>query len=191
MKWLAEKYMTLTGWRFVGGPPAGEPKYLIVGAPHTSNWDFVVFLGAMRHFAIRPRFLGKHTLFRGPFGWLFRRWGGIPVDRANPGGIVDDVRREFESNEEIALVIAPEGTRKAAPYWKSGFLKIAEATGAPIVPAGVDFATKTLILGEPVRYDGSPDRLMDGLRRFFAGTSGRNPEGKGPVRIREESTATG
>lgn len=185
MKWLAETYLRLIGWKFEGTPP-DIPRYLIVGAPHTSNWDFVLFLGAIRRWGIRPKFLGKHTIFRPPFGRLFRRWGGIPVDRSQPGGIVEAVRREFAGNDRFALVIAPEGTRKAAPYWKSGFIKIAEVTGAPIVPARVDFVGKRVSLGEPIHYDGSTGDLMDQLREFFVGFSGRHRDGEGPVRVREE-----
>lgn len=185
MKWLAEKYVKLRGWKFLGGPPE-DPRYIVVGAPHTSNWDFVLFLAAIRHFGIRPKFLGKHTLFTGPFGWLFRRWGGIPVDRTRPGGVIERVRSEFETSEEFALVIAPEGTRDPAPYWKSGFIKIAEATGAPIVPAKIDFASRTITLGEPIKHQGSTTDLMDRLRVFFSGMRGVRSGGEGPVRVREE-----
>lgn len=185
MKWLAKKWLELRGWTFAGGPP-NDPRYIIVGAPHTSNWDFVIFLGAIQHFDIRPRYLGKHTLFRGPFGWLFRRWGGIPVDRTRSSGIIEQVEKEFASNEEFALVIAPEGTRKAAPYWKSGFVKIAEATGAPIVPARIEYEKRVLTLGEPIHHNGSVEDLMDELRLFFRDASGKIRSGEGPIRLREE-----
>ncbi len=186
MKWLAETYFRLRGWVFEGSIPP-DRHFIVVGAPHTSNWDFVAFLAAIRHWNIRPKYLGKHTLFEGPFGWLFRRWGGIPVDRSKPGGIVGQVKAEFASNEDFALVIAPEGTRKAAPRWKSGFLKIAQATGAPIVPAGIDFSTKVITLGEAIHHQNVKD-TMDRLRAFYLGKRGRNPDGEGDVRVKEEST---
>ena len=169
-------------------PP--DPRFIVIGAPHTTNWDFVAFLAATKHWDFKPKYLGKHSLFDGPFGWVFRRLGGIPVDRSRPGGILDRVKAEFETTEEFALVIAPEGTRKAADFWKSGFVKIAAATGAPIVPAGLDYSNQTITLGGPIHYDGVPDNLMAELRTFYAATEGKHPEGKGPVRIREESTET-
>lgn len=186
MKWLAEKILKLLGWRFEGEVPA-LPKYIIVGAPHTSNWDFILFLGAISHWNIRPRYLGKHTLFDGVFGGLFRKWGGIAVDRTRPGGIVAQVAAEFDRNEEIALVVAPEGTRKPAPAWKSGFIKIADATGAPIVPAGIDAPEKLVTLGRAIEFTGDIPALMDELRAFFATAVGIDPEGMGPVHVDEET----
>lgn len=189
MKWLALTYLKLRGWKFIGQVPP-DPRFIVIGAPHTTNWDFVAFLAATRQWDFTPKYLGKHTLFDGPFGWLFRRLGGIPVDRSRPGGITDQVKAGFDSSEEFALVIAPEGTRKAAEFWKSGFVKIAAATGVPIVPAGLDYTKKTITLGEPIHYDGVPDNLMTELRNFYATTEGKHPEGAGPVRIREESAET-
>jgi 1-acyl-sn-glycerol-3-phosphate acyltransferase len=186
MKWLAHTYLKLRGWRFIGQVPP-DPRFVIIGAPHTTNWDFVAFLAAIRHWDFKPKYLGKHSLFAGPFGWLFRRWGGIPVDRTKPGGVVSRVAAEFDSNEEFALVIAPEGTRKASNSWKSGFIKIAASTGAPIVPAGLNYRKKTITLGEPIHYEGSVDDLMATLRDFYAGTEGKHPEGAGEVWIKEES----
>lgn len=186
MKWLAQFFLKLTGWEFVGQVPP-EPKFIVIGAPHTTNWDFVLYLAAVREWDMKPRYLGKHTLFEGPFGWLFRRWGGIPVDRRQAGGVIGQVSKEFDAADEIALVIAPEGTRKAAPEWKSGFLLIAEATGAPIVPAGVDYERKLVILGEPIRHAGSAGETMDQIRSFYEDIVGKNRAGMGPIRIREES----
>ncbi|MEX1037309.1 MAG: 1-acyl-sn-glycerol-3-phosphate acyltransferase [Acidimicrobiia bacterium] len=184
MKWLAHTYLKMRGWKFIGQVPP-DPRFIVIGAPHTTNWDFVAFLAATRQWDFTPKYLGKHTLFDGPFGWLFRRLGGIPVDRSKPGGVLDQVKAEFESNQEFALVIAPEGTRKAAEFWKSGFVKIAAATGVPIVPGGLNYRDKTITLGDPVHYDGVADNLMDTLRSFYATTEGKHPEGQGPVQIKE------
>lgn len=188
MKWLAETYLKLRGWKFVGDLPAA-PKFIVVGAPHTSNWDFILYLAAIRHWNFRPRYLGKHTLFEGPFGWLFRRWGGIAVDRRRPGGVIGTVAAEFAANDGIALVIAPEGTRNAAPTWKSGFLLIAEATGAPIVPARVDYPRKQVTLGEPITHIGDTAATMDRIRAFYDGAVGKRAEGMGPITVREEGGA--
>jgi 1-acyl-sn-glycerol-3-phosphate acyltransferase len=187
MTWLAEKWLLWRGWRFVGEMPDLD-KMVIAGAPHTSNWDFVLFLGAIRHWRIEPRFIGKHTLFRWPFGYFFRRLGGIPVDRDKAGGVVGQVTAEFDRSKRMILVVAPEGTRKAAPHWKSGFVNIADAAGVPILPARVDYIDKEIVLGTPIRVSGDETALMDRLRIFFEEGVGKHPEGKGPVRLQAEGS---
>jgi len=187
MTWLVEKWLVWRGWRFVGEMPDLD-KMIIIGAPHTTNWDFILFLGAIRHWRISPRFIGKHTLFRWPFGYFFKALGGIPVDRSMPGGLVGQVAAEFEKSERMILVMAPEGTRKAAPYWKSGFLTIAEGTETPLLPVYVQYVRKEVVLGSPIDFDGDEEALMDRLRVFYAEGVGKHPEGKGPVRLRSESS---
>lgn len=186
MRWLAETLLKLAGWKFIGKVPE-EPKFIVIGAPHTSNWDFVLYLGAIRHWDFKPRYLGKHTLFEGPFGWLFRRWGGMAVDRRKPGGVIAQIAAEFETAGQIALVIAPEGTRKAAPAWKSGFLLIARETGAPIVPASVDYGAKRVTLGEPIAHTGSTKQTMGQIRAFYEGVVGKHSGSMGPIKVDEES----
>ena len=188
MRWLSHRVFTALGWSFEGVIPP-IPKMVIIGAPHTSNWDFFIFLAAIHHFRIEPKFLGKHTLFRRPFGAMFRKVGGIPVDRAQPGGIVGQVKAVFDSVGEMTLVIAPEGTRSAAPSWKSGFLEIAEAAGVPVVMAGVDAAGKTLVISPPQHVGEDRSEFMDRVRRFYGDKDGINPEGKGPVRLRRETVS--
>lgn len=187
MKWLAYRYLKLRGWSFEGQLP-DVPKMIVIGAPHTSNWDFILFLGALHHFRIKVTYIGKHTLFRWPFGWLFRALGGIPVDRSKPGGLVRQVVDAMETADRMVLVIAPEGTRKAAPYWKSGFLKIADVTGVPIVLAAVDSSKKRLVIGPAVSFDGDTKSFMDAAREFYADKEGLHPELKGPVGVRGEDS---
>ena len=187
MKWLADVYMRWRGWRFLGEVP-DIPKLIAVGGPHTSNWDFVLYLAALRQYGIRARYIGKHTLFRWPFGWLFRRWGGIPVDRSKPGGMVQQVAQVIEQTERIILVMAPEGTRGAAPYWKAGFIWIAEATGIPVVLAGIDARAKTVEIGPTLTYEGDLSWFMDQVRAYFADKEGIRPQGKGPVRVEAEDS---
>jgi 1-acyl-sn-glycerol-3-phosphate acyltransferase len=188
MRWLSHRIFTALGWKFEGEIPA-IPKMVIIGAPHTSNWDFFLFLAAIHHFNIEPKFLGKHTLFRWPFGAMFRKVGGIPVDRTRGGGIVAQVKAVFESVREMILVIAPEGTRSPAPSWKSGFLEIAEAAEVPVLMAGVDSARKALVVSPPHEVGPSRSEFMDRVRAFYANKDGLNPEGKGPVRLRSESVS--
>ncbi len=186
MRWLSYRVATALGWRIRGELP-DVPKMVIVGAPHTSNWDFFLFLAALHHFEIRVRFLGKHSLFRWPVGFMFRKVGGIPVDRTRPGGVVGQVMAAFDAEDEMILVIAPEGTRSAAPSWRSGFVEIAEAAAVPVVLAGVDGVAKVLTIGPALDVGESRASFMDLVRGFYADQPGIRPGGKGPVRLAEET----
>lgn len=129
------------GWRLEGSHP-GVAKFVITGAPHTSNWDFVFFIGATHQLGIRPSFMGKHTLFKWPLTRFMQDMGGVEVDRSNRGShYVEQVARAFAEADELALVVAPEGTRRSDGAWRSGFWHIARAAGVPIVPAWVNHAT--------------------------------------------------
>ena len=182
MKWLSYRVCRALGWRFEGALP-DVPKMVIVGAPHTSNWDFFLFLAALHYFDMKVKFLGKHTLFRWPFGGLFRRWGGIPVDRRRATGVVDQVKEAFDAATEMILVVAPEGTRSAAPMWKSGFLEIAERVGVPVVPAGVDGVNKVVTMGPAQPVGLAREDLMGRLRAFYEGKTGVRPALASPVRL--------
>lgn len=185
MKWLAHKLLALRGWRFEGVIPP-IPKMIVLGAPHTTNWDFIVFLAALHHFRLKVRYLGKHTLFRRPLGYLFTATGGIPVDRTQTGGIVHQVASAFDATDHMVLVLAPEGTRKPARCWKSGFLTIAEKVKVPIVLAGIDYSTKTVTLGEAHELDGDVSAFMDIAREFYSDKRGLHPENETPVALRQD-----
>lgn len=180
MSWLAYWCLRLAGWRFLGELPP-DPKFVVVGAPHTSNWDFLVFMGGLWHFRQKARFLAKRGLFRWPFGHFFRALGGIPVGGRRDAGVVSSAVAEFARSEEMVLVIAPEGTRTRAPHWKLGFVAIAEQAGVPIVLAGLDFPSKTVTVGPTIVYDGDLDALMETAGRFFAGMTGLHPGLESPV----------
>lgn len=183
--WLAYKLLSLLGWRFEGGLP-DDPKFIIAGAPHTTNWDFILFLGALHYYDMKVSFLGKHTLFRWPFRYFFEALGGIPVNRHRRGGVVAQVKDAFDSRDEMILVVAPEGTRGRTDFWRSGFIKIAEAVGAPVVFASVDYPTKTVKLSLPITYQGDLRGFMGQAREFFGQSKGLRPGSSGPVRVREE-----
>ena len=185
MRWLAHWYMRLRRWRFEGAAPP-DAKIVIVGAPHTSNWDFVVFLATMRHFGLSARFLGKAAMFRWPFGRLMRRLGGISVSRDTPGTIAHDVAIEFTNTPAMALVMAPEGTRGRTEVWKSGFYRIALAAGVPVVGAAIDLEQRRVELGPAIHLTGDAPRDMDAIRAFFDRALDPHPDDMGPIRIREE-----
>jgi 1-acyl-sn-glycerol-3-phosphate acyltransferase len=144
----------LRGWEIEGRLPDGVKKLVLVGAPHTSNWDFPTFLGATRDIGIRPSYLGKHSLFRWPIERFMIDMGGIPIDRTKRANYVDQVAAEFACRDELALVIAPEGTRDSDGTWKSGFYHIAIAANVPIVPAWIDRSRQKIGIGPALNPSG-------------------------------------
>jgi 1-acyl-sn-glycerol-3-phosphate acyltransferase len=185
MRWFWEGILRLGRWKTVGEVPA-LPKMVIIGAPHTSNWDFPIGMLAARALGVKIRFLGKHTLFRSPFGWFFRMLGGIPVDRSRPGGIIGQIGGAFASADRLTLVIAPEGTRSHRPYWKSGFYEIARAAGVPVVLARIDAGRREVLVGPTIETTGDIAADMDRIRPFYDGIPGIKRERAGPVRLRAE-----
>ena len=144
----------LRGWQIEGELPPGLKKMVLVGAPHTSNWDFPAFLGATRDIGIRPSYLGKHSLFRWPLKTFMVDMGGIAINRSKPGNYVEQVAAAFDSRDELALVIAPEGTRHSDGRWKSGFYHIAMAAGVPIVIAWIDRSRRRIGIGPAITPSG-------------------------------------
>jgi 1-acyl-sn-glycerol-3-phosphate acyltransferase len=183
MRWLSEMYFRLTGWTIVGGLPA-DPKLVAVGYPHTSNWDFFVFLAIAGHFDLDVRFLAHEGLFVGPFGWLLRRWGGIPVQGSSTGSVVATAVDSFDRSNSLILTIAPEGTRAGGSAWRSGFWRIADAADVPVLMGFVDRSTKRMGVGPAEKINGDPDAWMDLARVFYADKNGLRPHNQGPLELR-------
>jgi 1-acyl-sn-glycerol-3-phosphate acyltransferase len=177
--------MRLFGWKVVGRLP-DVPKFVAIGAPHTSNWDFPLALLTARVLKVRIRWIGKAGIFRFPWGLLMRWLGGIPSERTGSEGLVAAMSRAFAESDRMVLAIAPEGTRKAVPYWKSGFYRIAHGVGVPIVPVLIDGAKRELRVGEPLMPTGEVRADMDRLREFYSGAVGVKPGGIGPVVLQDE-----
>jgi 1-acyl-sn-glycerol-3-phosphate acyltransferase len=138
------------GWKIDSPLPKHIKKYVLAGAPHTSNWDFVFFTGATHEEGVSPNFMGKHTLFQWPMRNFMLDMGGLPVDRRKSANATEQVAAEFAARDELALVIACEGTRKSDGKWKSGFYHIARAASVPIVPAFADHGTRIVSFGPPM-----------------------------------------
>ncbi|MBY6218875.1 lysophospholipid acyltransferase family protein [Qipengyuania aquimaris] len=154
------------GWKLDGRLPDID-KFVIAGAPHTSNWDFVFFIGATAEEGVQPNFMGKHTLFQGMMRNFMFDMGGIPVDRTKRANYVEQVAEEFRKRERLALVIAAEGTRSTDGSWKSGFYHIARAANVPIVPAYVNNDTMTLGFGPPIVPTESYGETLAEIARFM------------------------
>jgi len=175
--YLAKSMMRLAGWHVEGALP-DLPKFVLVGAPHTSNWDFVLFLGVIFSLRANVRFMGKAELFRFPIGWFFRYCGGVPVDRKKSTGLVEQMVRVSNESEKFILTIAPEGTRHHVQGWKRGFYHIAKSAGIPIVMAIVDGRHKTVRIGQVFHPTEDIEADIKSIQEIFAGIVGIHPRRK-------------
>lgn len=177
----------MTRWRLVGSemPETG----ILVGAPHTSQWDFAAMLAIAWSSGRSPQVLVKKSFFKGPLGWLLRRLGGIALDRDNPGDTIRALLREAESDEPFLLCIAAEGTRRKSDYWKSGFYRISQQTGLPITLGFVDGPTRSLGMGPTFRPSGDVVADMDFVRGYYADKQGIRPENRTEPRLPVEDSA--
>lgn len=164
--WLLVRLYRHRGYRIEGRHP-GVSKCVITGAPHTSNWDFIFVLGGVEQLGLRPAFIGKHTLFKWPMTRFMHDMGGIPVDRGKTKNFVDQVVGAFEKIDELALVVAPEGSRGSDGQWRSGFYHIAVGAGVPIVPAWVDQENRRGGIGEPIWPTGDYKADLARIAAFY------------------------
>jgi 1-acyl-sn-glycerol-3-phosphate acyltransferase len=174
-RWFGKSFLRFFGWR-VEGSIANAERVLITAAPHTSNWDAVLGLAAVLGLNVRLHFLGKHTIFIPGLKWFMRWLGGIPVNRQNPEGIIDHVNQLVGKHEGIVIVIAPEGTRKKAEKWKTGFLRIAEASQCKIQMGALDFVNKRIVLGDMYEPTGDNQADIKNIKQWYSQYKGKFPE---------------
>lgn len=192
---LARWILGLLGWTVEARLPP-VPRYVVIAAPHTSNWDLPLALLAMPAMGMRGRWVAKHTLFRGPMGPVMRALGGIPVDRRRRHNFVDQVvermREAGDAGEELVLVITPEGTRSWTPRWKTGFYYIATGADVPIALGYADFARKRVGVGGWFEPSGDLESDMARIGEFYAEKEGKRPEKKSVIRssVPEDEDAT-
>jgi 1-acyl-sn-glycerol-3-phosphate acyltransferase len=172
------------GWRVVLSQPVPR-RCVVVFYPNTSNWDFPVGLLGKWATGIDFRWIGKHTLFETPLGRWFARWGGIPVDRGDAAGFVDQVAAMFASHDDFALVITPEGTRRRTEHWKSGFYRLALAARVPVGLAFIDRATRRVGIGAWLDLQGDAAVDLAAIRAFYADKRAWNPAQAGSIRFRD------
>jgi 1-acyl-sn-glycerol-3-phosphate acyltransferase len=173
IRWLGRTILRVGGWRAVGQWPDVDMVVVIV-APHSSAWDGVWGLAAMVAMDLRISFMGKKELFDGPLGWLLRLLGGFPVDRRSPAGLVDQVETQLRETDNMWLVLAPEGTRKAVERWKSGFWKIATRAEVPVFCAWFHYPDKVIGLGPSVELTDDMEGDLVRIRALFKEHVGKN-----------------
>lgn len=182
---FARTVLKMFGWRIEGSRPDID-RYVLIAAPHTSNWDFIWLIAMAMALDMKVSWLGKHTLFRGLAGYLMRKLGGIPVIRDSGGGYVQRVAERFDNATELVLVIPAEGTRRRVENWRSGFYHIARSADVPVVLSFLDFKRRCGGIGPCIVLSGTPGVDMDKIRDFYAGITGKHPQRSGPIRLKEE-----
>jgi 1-acyl-sn-glycerol-3-phosphate acyltransferase len=182
---LAKAILRLKSWKLdITLPPVS--KYVLIGAPHTSNWDLFYALLLLHAAHIQPRFIAKHTLFRQPLGTLMRWLGGIPVNRLARHNFVQQVVEAFNRVEELVIAIAPEGTRSLSQYWKSGFYYIAQGAGVPIALGYIDYPRKMVGIGPTIWPTGDIQADFRLIRAFYTGKQGKHRHLQGGITLQQE-----
>jgi 1-acyl-sn-glycerol-3-phosphate acyltransferase len=182
-RWL----LRITGWQLEGVRPELD-RYVLIAAPHTSNWDFPLMLAFAAAFDIKVTWMAKHSLFFPPMGWFLNAMGGMPIIRHENRNVVDAMVASFKSASPLVLLVPAEGTREYTQYWKSGFYHIARQANVPIVPSFLDFSRKRGGFGPALELCGDMQTDMQYFRDFYTGMKGKFPNQVGRIQLREENT---
>ena len=174
------------GWTIQAELPDTK-KYVAIAAPHTSNWDFPLGILAAKAMRLKVNWLGKHTLFRWPFGWFFRAIGGTPVNREHGQDYIRQMTELFERSEYLVLALAPEGTRSKTDHWKTGFHYIARAANVPILLAYMDFGRKQVGVGDLFYPGDDIEADFERIRQFYKKRTGKNPENTSLIQVKSKN----
>ena len=172
---IGKFFLTITGWKFKGDIPRSD-RIILVAGPHTSNWDFLLALAFIFGLNLNVFWIGKHTLFKNGFSKIMRKLGGIPVDRASPELLMNEVSHIVKKQKGVIIAISPEGTRKKVERLKSGFLRIAKTTNSQILLAGIDFESKLIHLGKLFQPSGNTESDLLNVHNYFRQLKGKRPE---------------
>ena len=176
MRKIYQFFFRFSGWTVSGELPKEYKKYILIVAPHTSNWDFLIGIGVRAVLDFFPRYVGKKALFVWPIGGLFKKLGGYPVERSKSTNFVQSIVDIFNKEEAFILTITPEGTRDFNDQWKTGFYFIAKQANIPIVPVAFDYKTKTVVISEPIFPIKPVDEMVIDLKKWFSKFEGKIKE---------------
>jgi len=175
MRLIALTIFKIAGWKAEGQRP-DIPRYVIIAAPHTSNWDFLYTLCLVFIFRVKPQIMMKGDWFRGPLGPIFKWFGLRPIHRAKSNNVVAQSIKALQAHQELAIIVPPSGTRNKVMYWRTGFYFIAHGARVPIVLGYLDYERKVGGIGPMVRPTGDIDSDMEGIRKFYANITGKYPK---------------
>ncbi len=175
MQGLSIAILAWLGWSIKGTVP-NLPKFVVIGAPHTSNWDWLLVMAVAYALGVRISWMMKHSLFKGPLAWFWRSLGGIPVDRRAANGIVGDSVSQFQQARQFILCITPEGTRSKVKEWKTGFYHIALGAGVPIVPAIFDYGRKQVRFAAAFTPTGNLNTDLPTLQALYGDATPKNKQ---------------
>jgi 1-acyl-sn-glycerol-3-phosphate acyltransferase len=176
-------FLKLAGWEAVGNVP-DTPKFVMLLAPHTSNWDLFFILAILYSLGIKFYWFGKKEIFQWPVGGLWKWLGGIPIDRSLRQNMVQQIAETIKTREQIIVGISPEGTRSNAKYWKTGFYHIARQAQIPIVFAFLDYGRKAGGLGPIMNPTGDIEEDMITIRQFYSEITAKHPDNFGDIILR-------
>ncbi len=176
MRRICRWILDLWGFEFEGEFPHHIAKKVIIVAPHSSNWDFVIGLLYKIGHNVKTNYLAKKSLFKKPWGWFFRWLGGVPVDRTQKHSLVDHIVNIFNSKEEFTLVIAPEGTRAKVAKFKTGFYHIAKEAKVPLVMIKFDVRNRKFVIADPYHLSNDQTHDINFIENYYRGTIGVNPD---------------
>jgi 1-acyl-sn-glycerol-3-phosphate acyltransferase len=176
MRFIAKLYFAIIGWKTYNGIPAHVKKYVMIGAPHTSNWDFPITMAALLLMRVKVNYLAKKELFKFHLGIIMRYFGGISVDRSKNTRMVDSMTNEFKLHDSLILLVPPEGTRGYVKEWKSGFYYVALGAGVPIGLGYLDYARKEAGIAKLFYPSGDFTKDLEEIKSFYRGIAARHPE---------------
>lgn len=174
-RWLGRTVLQISGWKIEGEIPDRD-RLIICGAPHTSNWDFVFGMAALLAMNARVHWMGKDSIFKPGVRWFMKWLGGIPIDRANPQGIVENIAQMVREEHGVVILVTPEGTRKKVERWKTGFLRIAQATDSTVLLAAIDFPSRRIVLDRTFQPSGDHERDIQEIKQYYSQFKGKHPE---------------
>ena len=175
LRWCALRLLSLLGWRLDVHLP-DTPKLVVLAAPHTSNWDGVLAVLAMLAMELRMGLFVKHTAFDGILGPVLRKVGALPIDRTARGGVIAQTVAAFNTQPQLLIGIAPEGTRQRVDKWKRGFYLIADGARVPLVCAYIDYARKTIGTGPVLMPGGDYARDLEAIQVFYRTITPKHPQ---------------
>ena len=178
LQWLGRFVLASLGWKVHGkiSDEFNEKKVVVIVAPHTSNWDGILGVAAIAGLDAKVTFIGKHTAFKYGLGAFLKYMGGIPIDRSNPGGVINDAIEKIKRLNGTLLGMSPEGTRSKVEAWKTGFLRIAQGIDAKIIPASICFSKKEILLGKVFTPTGDNKKDIRDLQEYYKVFTAKHPE---------------